>query len=48
MGIEFLNSVENSLFGKFNAGQIENFPSVRLKKSEWIEFICFKPELDND
>jgi hypothetical protein len=34
LGIEFLNSVENSLFGSYNAGQLmekENFPTVRVK-----------------
>jgi hypothetical protein len=31
IGIEFLNSVENSLFGKFNAGNLDNLPSVRIK-----------------
>jgi hypothetical protein len=24
------------------------FPSVRVKKSDWIELICFKPQLTND
>ena len=48
MGIEFLNSVEKSLFGEFNKGQLKDHPSVRIKESDWIEYICFKPELDND
>ena len=50
MGVEFLNSVENSLFGEFNKGQLVDleFPSVRVKKSDWIDLICFKPQLDND
>jgi hypothetical protein len=48
MGVEFLNSIEKSLFGEFNNSQLPNFPSVRIKKADWIEFICFKPELDND
>jgi hypothetical protein len=25
-----------------------DFPSVRVKKSDWIELICFKPTLNND
>jgi hypothetical protein len=48
MGIEFLNSVEKSLFGEFNNSQLPDFPSVRIKKADWIELVCFRPELDND
>jgi hypothetical protein len=48
MGVEFLNSIEKSLFGEYNAGQIPDFPSVRVKNSDWIELICFKPKLEND
>ena len=48
MGIEFLNSVEKSLFGEFNNAQIPEFPSVRIKESDWIDLICFKAHLDND
>jgi hypothetical protein len=51
MGVEFLNSIERSLFGEFNNGNNFNdfdFPSVRVKKSDWIELICFKPKLQND
>ena len=51
MGVEFLNSVEKSLFGEFNNGNNFNdleFPSVRVKKADWVELICFKPKLNND
>jgi hypothetical protein len=34
MGIEFLNSVEKSLFGEFNKGQLKDHPSVRIKESD--------------
>lgn len=45
MGVEFLNSVETSLFGEFNNAQLPDFPSIRIKNSDWVEFICFKPEI---
>jgi len=48
MGVEFLNSVDKALFGEFNNAQMPDFPSVRVKKSDWIELICFKPQLTND
>ena len=48
MGVEFLNTVDQALFGEFNHAQMPDFPTVRVKKSDWIELICFKPELDND
>lgn len=48
MGVEFLNSVEKSLFGEFNNAQFPDHPSVRIKDSDWVEYICFKPNLDND
>ena len=48
MGIEFLNSVEKSLFGEFNNAQVPDFPSVRIKESDWIDLICFKAQLDTD
>lgn len=48
LGFEFLNSVENSLFGQFNNAQMEDFPTVRYKDSDWVEQICFEPSLDND
>jgi len=48
MGIEYLNSVEKSLFGEFNNAQMPEFPTVRIKKSDWVEMVCFKPKLDND
>lgn len=48
MGIEFLNSVEKALFGEFNNSQVPDFPSVRIKKADWIEIIPFKPVLDNE
>jgi len=25
-----------------------DFPTVRIKKSDWVELVCFKPKLDND
>lgn len=37
LGFEFLNSVENSLFGQFNNAQMEDFPTVRYKDSDWVE-----------
>ena len=45
MQIEYINQVEKALFGQFNDGQLENIPKVRLSKSTWLEWICFKPEL---
>jgi hypothetical protein len=48
MGIEFLNSVEKALFGEFNNAQVPDFPSVRVKKADWVELVPFKPKLDND
>ena len=49
MGVEFLNSVENSLFGQYNAGQMDNFPTVRVKNcNDWVDLICFKAELENE
>lgn len=48
MGVEFLNTVDKSLFGEFNNAQLPEFPTVRVKKSDWIDLICFTPELDND
>jgi hypothetical protein len=48
MGVEFLNSVEKSLFGEFNNAQFPDHPSVRVKDSDWVEYICFKPNLDHD
>ena len=48
MGVEFLNSIERSLFGEFNNAQLDDFPTVRVKRSDWIDLICFKPQLDND
>ena len=44
-----MNSVENSLFGQYNGGQLRDFPTVRVKTcDDWIDLICFTPELDND
>ena len=43
MGVEFLNTVERALFGEFNNAQMPDFPTVRVKKSDWIELICCKP-----
>jgi hypothetical protein len=48
MGVEFLNSVDRALFGEFNHAQMPDFPTVRVKRSDWIELICCRPELDND
>ena len=48
MGVEFLNSVDRALFGEFNHAQMPDFPTIRVKKSDWIELICCRPELDND
>jgi hypothetical protein len=33
---EFINSIEKALFGEFNNGQIKDFPSVRIKNSNWL------------
>jgi HEPN domain-containing protein len=48
MGVEFLNSIEKALFGEFNNAQYPDFPTVRIKKSDWIELVCFKAKLGND
>lgn len=48
LGVEFLNSVEKSLFGEFNNAQIADFPSVRVKYSDWVDLVCFEPKIDND
>lgn len=40
--------MEKALFGKFNDGQIEEIPKVRLSKSSWLEWVCFKPELSSE
>mmetsp|Transcript_20173 Transcript_20173/g.30941 ORF Transcript_20173/g.30941 Transcript_20173/m.30941 type:complete len:91 (+) Transcript_20173:49-321(+) len=48
MGVEFLNSVEKSLFGEFNNSQLPDFPTVRIKKADWIDLVCFKPHIDNE
>lgn len=45
---EFLTSIEKSLFGEFSNSQLKDFPSIRVKKQDWLELICFKPELDQD
>ena len=45
MNIEYINQVERALFGRFNDGQVEEIPKVRLARSKWLEWICFKPEL---
>ena len=47
MGVEFLNSIERSLFGEFNNAQLDDLPTVRVKKSDWVDLICFRPALDN-
>lgn len=48
MNIEYINQVERALFGKFNDGQFEEIPKVRLARSKWLEWICFKPELSSE
>ena len=48
MEIEYLNSIEKALFGQFNNGQIDSVPKVRLMKSTWLDWICFKPELSKE
>ncbi|CDW82479.1 UNKNOWN [Stylonychia lemnae] len=45
---EFINSVEKALFGEFNSGQIKDFPSVRMKKSLWVLYVCYQPTINND
>ena len=27
-------------------GQIEDFPSVKIKQADWVEFICFNAVID--
>ena len=48
MGIEYINQVERALFGAFNDGQQESIPKVRLAKSTWLDWVCFKPELSKE
>lgn len=48
MKIEFINSIESALFGEFNNGQVENFPTIRFKKAHWIEWVCFQPDLSQE
>ncbi len=48
METEFINSVEKALFGEFNSGQIKEFPTVRIKVSDWVPYVCYKPTLDNE
>ena len=48
MNIEYLNQVEKALFGAFNDGQQELVPKVRLAKSTWLDWVCFKPELSKE
>ena len=48
MKIEYINQVERSLFGQFNNGQDDNIEKVRLAKSPWIEWVCFRPELSSE
>lgn len=43
-----MNSIESSIFGEFNNGQSSGLPSIRVKKSDWLQYICFKPQLDNE
>ena len=47
MEIEFLNSIENALFGQFNNGQMD-CPKIRLMKCTWLDWICFKPEISKE
>ena len=46
--LEFINSAERSLFADFNKGQLDGFPSIKLKKADWIDFICFQPTIDKE
>lgn len=48
MNIEYINQVEKALFGSFNDGQSDNIPKVRLAKSHWLDWICFKPDLNKE
>ena len=48
MQIEYINQVEKALFGTFNNGQDENIHKVRLSKTTWLDWICFKPELSKE
>jgi len=48
MNIEYINQVEKALFGAFNDGQQDDIPKVRLAKSHWLPYICFKPELSKE
>ena len=45
---QYLDSIEKSLFGDFNNGQINDFPAIRLKKSDWLEYVCIQPKIDKD
>ena len=45
MKIQYINQIEKALFGEFNNGQHDDFPKVRLHKSHWIPYVCFKAEL---
>lgn len=55
MKIEFINDIERALFGKFNNGITDQNPDkklevvkVRLKKSFWLEWVCFKAEISSE
>jgi len=48
MNIDYINSVEKALFGSFNDGQQESIPKVRLSKSTWLDWVCFKPDLSKE
>ena len=48
MNIEYINQVEKALFGQFNDGQQESIIKVRLSKSSWLDWVCFKPELSKE
>lgn len=46
--VEFINQIERALFGEFNNGQFEDVVKVRLKKSFWLDWICFRPEISKE
>ena len=48
MKIEFINQIERAIFGEFNNGQLEDIPKVRLMKSFWLDWVCFKPEISKE
>jgi hypothetical protein len=41
---QYINQIEKALFGEFNNSQ-RDFPRVRLKKTHWLPWVCFKAEV---